>query len=74
MSDLHKQKQRDHLAETDRHIASAERRIVEQERRLTELMADGHKTTEAQRLLTVMQESLEQYKIHRQAIVDELNK
>jgi hypothetical protein len=69
-----KQRERAHLAEADRHLTNGKRRVARQQRLVAELKADGHSTAKAQQLLRTMQESLAQYEIHRQAIVDKLTK
>jgi hypothetical protein len=64
----------EHLAQADRHIADAERRILEQEQRIAGMEAAGEETAEAKRLLDLFRSVLVELRIHRQIILDELER
>lgn len=60
------------LAMADRHIAEGEAHIVEQEQRLTDLEMQGLPTKEAERLLTLLNETQVEHRNHREAIATAL--
>ena len=64
----------EHLAQADRHIADAERRITEQEQRVANIEAAGRDATEGRRLLTLFKQTLVELEIHRDAILDALQR
>jgi hypothetical protein len=61
-----------HLAQADKHITDGEIRISEQLLRIEHLKADGHDTTEANRMLTDLEDQQKEFEAHRQMIVDRL--
>jgi hypothetical protein len=56
------------LAMADRHIAEGKRHIVEQEELLTSLRLRGLRTTEAEKLLALFNETQVEHRHHRDAI------
>ncbi len=68
----HAWKEHQDLAKAEADIAAGERRVAEQILRLEELSRDSHDTTEAERLLRNFEETLEQFRVHRQLILDEI--
>ncbi|GJE03342.1 hypothetical protein [Methylobacterium isbiliense] len=63
-------REREHLAKADRDIAEGAQRINELVVRIQAGTAAGHDTTEAKRLLELMRETLEQWQVHRELILD----
>ncbi|MGH1571018.1 hypothetical protein ACRAWG_10420 [Methylobacterium sp. P31] len=58
------------LNEADGHIANGERRVMRQRLVLASRRANGQGTAEAERLLRMMEESLEEYREHRQLTLE----
>jgi hypothetical protein len=63
------QHERTELARANRHIEDADRRIGRLVERIMENKAKGSDTTEAERLLHLMHEILDQWHAHRQVIL-----
>jgi phage-related minor tail protein len=68
----HTWKEREDLAQADRHIAEGERRSAEQQRLIEQIAEAGQSTAEAKRLLWNFEETLDQFRVHRQLILDEM--
>jgi hypothetical protein len=64
------QQEREHLAKANRDIAEGERRVAEQIILIQQMTERGQDTTQAQQLLQNYEETLEQWYIHRQLILD----
>ncbi len=64
------QHEREHLAKANRDIAEGERRVAEQIILIQRMTKRGQDTTQAERLLQNFEEALEQWRIHRQLILD----
>ena len=56
------------LAEADRHVADAERRVAVQESRVEQLRWRLQDTTQAERLLSSLEDLLHQFRAHRKAL------
>ncbi|TGD93738.1 hypothetical protein [Methylobacterium nonmethylotrophicum] len=63
------QSERAELAHADRHIADANRRVGRLIERITENKNKGWDTTEAERLLSLMHEVLDQWHAHRRVVL-----
>ncbi|WP_336490263.1 hypothetical protein [Methylobacterium nigriterrae] len=63
------EREREHLAQADRHIAAGRRRVTDQVALIARLAQDGHDTTEARRLLMMLEETLDEWRVHRQLIL-----
>lgn len=63
----------DHLAQAERHVREGERRVAEQRGRVAKLAADGYDTTEAEKFLRTLVESLTIMRQHLQIEVSEVN-
>jgi multidrug resistance efflux pump len=63
-----------HLAQADRHLAEGERRIADQIILIEELTAKGHDTTGAEKLLRNFEQARETWRVHRQLILDTLER
>ncbi|WP_336492134.1 hypothetical protein [Methylobacterium nigriterrae] len=63
------QQERERLAEADRHIAEGRRRVTDQVALIARLAQDGHNTAEARHLLVTLEETLEEWREHRQHIL-----
>ncbi len=68
----HAWKEREDLAKADLDIAAGERRVAEQIALIEQMTRKGQNTTEASRLLRNYDETLEQFRFHRQLILDEI--
>ena len=66
MPDL--EQERAHLALSDRHIAEGERRVADQTRRVERLIEQGHDTAKARDLLRLLEQTLLNWRGHRQLI------
>jgi hypothetical protein len=58
----------------ERHIAQGEQHIVEQEERLTALRTKGLPTAEAEKLLSLLNETQVEHRNHRDAIATAIQK
>jgi hypothetical protein len=70
MSDI--QQEREHLAQADRHIAEGETRVAEQIALIERMAKQGQDITLAEEFLRNLEQSLEQFRNHRQLILDAL--
>jgi hypothetical protein len=61
-----------HLAQADRHLAEGERRVAEQIALIERMTEKGQDTTEARKLLRNFEQTLRQFRVHRQLILDAL--
>ena len=68
------QEERANLIKADQDIADGERRVTEQLRRIEEMDRYGHDTRNARTVLDGGDEALEQWRQHRQAILDEIDR
>jgi len=59
-----------HLALADRHLAEGERRVADQSALIRRMSGQGHDTAMAREFLKVLEQTLEQWRIHRQLILD----
>jgi hypothetical protein len=66
--------ERAELAKAEHDIAAGEQRITEQLRRIEELERDGKDTTAAVRLLETLQGTLAEWRLHREAILQEIER
>jgi hypothetical protein len=67
MPDL--QQEREHLAQADEHIAEGRRRVTDQVALIARLAQEEQDTTEAWRLLVTLEETLDEWREHRQVIL-----
>jgi len=65
-------KEREDLAQADQHIAEGEKRLAEQQRLIEQMAENGQETAEAEKLARNFEETLEQFYVHRQLILDEI--
>jgi len=68
----HAWKEREDLTRAERHIAEGEVRLAEQRRLIEQMAEDGRSTAEAERLAQNLEETLEQFHIHRHLTLDEI--
>ena len=68
MPDL--EQERAHLTSADQHIAEGERRVADQTRLVEHLTEQGHETAKARDLLRLLDETLVNWRWHRQLILD----
>lgn len=61
--------ERGHLAKADRDIVDGERRITAQQLLIEQLRVDEHDTSEAERLLLTLRQTLEAWQSHRDLIL-----
>jgi flagellar motility protein MotE (MotC chaperone) len=61
--------EREHLAKADRDIAEGEARISHQVELIERLREGGHSVSDAERLLTTLQQTLETWQNHREEIL-----
>lgn len=66
--------EREHLAKAERDIAEGERRITRQMLLIERMHQEGHDTTEAERLLLSLRETLAEWQAHREKILQELER
>ena len=62
------------LDKAESYIVAGERRVTEQMERIAQLEADGHDIGLAERTLRNLQDTLEQWRAHREAILAELDR
>jgi hypothetical protein len=67
-----KQKAFEDLAKAERDIAEREKRVAAQIAIIARMTEKGQDTTEAKKLLQDLEKTLEQFRTHRQLIVDAL--
>lgn len=60
-----------HVAEAKRHVAEGEQRVADQRVLIVDLERDGHDTTSARELLTMLETSLALMHGHLQRLLDE---
>jgi hypothetical protein len=70
----HAWKEREDLAKAEADITAGEKRVSEQILLIDELVRDGHDVTEAGELLQSFEDTLEQWRWHRQLILDEIRR
>jgi len=68
MSDI--QQERDHLAQADQYIAEGEMRVAEQKALIERMTEQGQDTALAEEFLRNLEQTLEQFRNHRQLILD----
>ena len=68
MSNL--QQEREHLALAEHHIAAGERRLAQQIALIEQMTREGHDTILAKEFLKILEQTLEEWRVHRQLIVD----
>ena len=68
------EKERAALDKAEAGIVAGERRVTEQMERIAQLEADGHDIGLAERTLRNLQDTLEQWRAHREAILAELDR
>ncbi|MBB4262004.1 MULTISPECIES: hypothetical protein [unclassified Bradyrhizobium] len=61
------------LVKADKDIEEGWQRIRDQENRVRELMADGHDTRQAERLVDLLKQTLIEWERHRVLIVQRVN-
>ncbi|WP_084731291.1 hypothetical protein [Microvirga vignae] len=66
--------EREHLAKAECDIAEGERRITSQMLLIERMRRDGHDTSEAEKLLRTLRETLAAWQAHREAILLELER
>ncbi len=66
------ERERDHLAQSDRHVAECERHIAEQQVRIAKLRAGGHDTAAFDGVLATTLELLAQHRAHRAIILRQI--
>jgi hypothetical protein len=66
------QEERENLNKVDQDIADSERRVIEQIRRIVEMDRHGMDTRDAREMLQLLEDTLEQWRLHQQAILDEI--
>ena len=65
-------KEREDLAQADQHIAEGEARLAEQRRLIGQMTENGQDSAEAEKLARNFEETLEQFYVHRQLILNEI--
>jgi len=70
MPDL--QQEREHLAQADKHIAEGDARVSEQMTLIERMTEQGQDTVLANEFLRNLEQTLEQWHVHRQIILDEI--
>jgi hypothetical protein len=68
MSDI--QQEREHLAQADQYIAQGETRVAEQIALIERMTEQGQDTALAEEFLRNLEQTLEQFRSHRQLILD----
>ena len=61
----------DPLTQAHRHVREGEQRVADQRQRLAQLAQDGHDTTEAERLLATLEQTLAHMRAHLQQEADD---
>jgi hypothetical protein len=67
-----KQKEREDLAKADQDIADGERRVAEQIILIERMRKDGRDTVLAEEFLRMLEQTLEQWNVHRRLILEAL--
>jgi len=66
--------ERKHLAKAERDIADGERRITRQMLLIEKMRQEGHDTNEADRLLLTLEDTLAEWRAHRDEILRNLER
>jgi hypothetical protein len=68
-----REREREHLAATDRHIAQVRASIARQRELIQQLTWDGHETELAEEMLQALEHTLAAFESHRAIILDRLD-
>jgi hypothetical protein len=68
------QQEREHLAKANRGIAEGEKRVAEQIILIEQMRKDGRDTALAEEFLRSLEQTIEQWYVHRQLILDALGR
>jgi hypothetical protein len=68
------QQEREHLAKAEQHIADGERRVAEQIILIGRMTEKGQDTALAEEFLQNLEQTLEQWRAHRELILDALTR
>ena len=66
--------ERDHLAKAEHDITEGERRITRQLLLIEQMRQEGHNTSEAEKLLLTLEDTLVEWQAHRDEILRELER
>lgn len=66
--------EREHLAKAEHAIAEGERRVTRQMLLIERMRREGQDTSEAERLLLALQETLAEWETHREEVLQELER